>query len=326
MGKQNTFKCKINRLCMDNYSQLVDRISLAAKLPREDIERKVEAKRAKLSGLVSKEGAAQIVAAELGINFDKERMKISELVQGMKKANVIGKILEVISIRSYNKNGREGKVANLMLADESNNIKTVFWDTNHIALLEQNKIKAGDVIEVSNAQVRNGELHLSSFSDIRLSKETIGNVVEKKQFMLTKIDKMQSGQSVRVRAVVVQVFEPRLFEVCPECGKRVIEEECKIHGKIVPKKRALLNVVLDDGTDSIRSVLFGDNIYQLGLSEEEVFNIEKFMEKKNSILGEEKFFIGNVKTNSLYNTMEFNVEKVEEVNVSELMTELEKKG
>ncbi|MEI6849781.1 MAG: hypothetical protein WCK29_01965 [archaeon] len=311
---------------MDNYSQLVDRISLAAKLPREDIERKVEAKRAKLSGLVSKEGAAQIVAAELGINFDKERMKISELVQGMKKANVIGKILEVISIRSYNKNGREGKVANLMLADESNNIKTVFWDTNHIALLEQNKIKAGDVIEVSNAQVRNGELHLSSFSDIRLSKETIGNVVEKKQFMLTKIDKMQSGQSVRVRAVVVQVFEPRLFEVCPECGKRVIEEECKIHGKIVPKKRALLNVVLDDGTDSIRSVLFGDNIYQLGLSEEEVFNIEKFMEKKNSILGEEKFFIGNVKTNSLYNTMEFNVEKVEEVNVSELMTELEKKG
>ena len=71
---------------MDNYSQLVERISLAAKLPKEDIERKVEAKRAKLSGLVSKEGAAQIVAAELGINFDKEKMKISELVQGMKKA------------------------------------------------------------------------------------------------------------------------------------------------------------------------------------------------------------------------------------------------
>ena len=107
MGNQNTFKCMINLLFMDNYSQLVERISLAAKLPKEDIERKVEAKRAKLSGLVSKEGAAQIVAAELGINFDKERMKITELVQGMKKANVIGKILEVLSIRSYNKNGRD---------------------------------------------------------------------------------------------------------------------------------------------------------------------------------------------------------------------------
>ena len=310
---------------MDNYSQLVDRISLAAKLPKEDIERKVEAKRAKLSGLVSKEGAAQIVAAELGVNFDKERMKISELVQGMKKANVMGKILEVLSIRSYNKNGREGKVANLIIADESNNVKTVLWDTNHIALFEQNKIKAGDVIEISNAQVRNGELHLSSFSDIKLSKETIGNVVEKKQFILTKLDKIQPGQSIKVRAVIVQVFEPRHFEVCPECGKKIIEEECKIHGKIIPKKRALMNVVLDDGTDSLRSVLFGENIYQLGLNEEEVFNIEKFMEKKNSILGEEKLFIGNVKTNSLYNTLEFNVEKVEEINVNELMAELEKK-
>ena len=43
---------------------------------------------------VKKEGAAQIVAAELGINFDKERLKISELVQGMKRANVLGKVVE----------------------------------------------------------------------------------------------------------------------------------------------------------------------------------------------------------------------------------------
>ena len=68
---------------MDNYQLLVERISKASGLPIEEIERKIEAKRAKLSGLVSKEGACQIIAAELGINFDKERMKISELVQGM---------------------------------------------------------------------------------------------------------------------------------------------------------------------------------------------------------------------------------------------------
>jgi len=92
---------------MDNYSQLIERISISAKLSKEDIERKIEAKRAKLSGLVSKEGAAQIVAAELGINFDKERMKISELVQGMKRANFVGKVINISPIRSFNKNGRE---------------------------------------------------------------------------------------------------------------------------------------------------------------------------------------------------------------------------
>ena len=162
---------------MDNYTRLVERITQASNLTKEEIDRKVEAKRAKLSGLVSKEGAAQIVAAELGINFDKERMKISELVQGMKKANIIGKVITISPVRSFNKNGRDGKVANLLVADSSGNAKAVFWDTNHISLIEQGKIKKDDVIEISNAQVRNGELHLSSFSDVKLSKETLGEVI-----------------------------------------------------------------------------------------------------------------------------------------------------
>src|SRR3990167_6750409 len=99
---------------MDNYTQLVEKISSLAKVTSDEIERKVEAKRAKLSGLVSKEGAAQIVAAELGINFEKERMKISELVLGMRKANILGKIIEIFPVREFNKNGREGKVASFV--------------------------------------------------------------------------------------------------------------------------------------------------------------------------------------------------------------------
>ena len=125
---------------MDNYQQLVERISALSKVPKEEIERKVEAKRAKLSGLVSKEGAAQIVAAEMGVNFEKEKLKISELAQGMKKANVVGKVVEVFPIRTYNKNGKEGKVGKLLLADDSANAQVVFWYTNHIALLERGEI------------------------------------------------------------------------------------------------------------------------------------------------------------------------------------------
>ena len=65
---------------MDNYEKLVERIAKSASLSIEEIERKIEAKKAKLSGLISKEGAAQIVAAELGVNFDQEKLKLSELV------------------------------------------------------------------------------------------------------------------------------------------------------------------------------------------------------------------------------------------------------
>src|SRR3989344_9157771 len=244
---------------MNNYGQLVDRIAESAKLAKDEIERRVEAKRAKLSGLVSKEGAAQIVAAELGIHFDKERMKISQLVQGMKKANILGKIIDISPVRSYSKNGRDGKVVNLLVADDSSNVKVVLWDTNHISLVENGKMNKGDVTEISNAQERNGELHLSSFSDIKISKEKIENAVEEKIYPEKKLSEVVAGQFLKSRGVVVQIFEPRYFEVCPECGKRVLEGECKIHGSVQGKKRALLNVVLDDGSETIRSVLFGES-------------------------------------------------------------------
>src|SRR3990167_6866022 len=101
---------------MDNYSQLIERISRSSNIAVDEIERKVEAKKAKLSGLISKEGAAQIVAAELGINFDRERMKISELVNGMKRANILGKVIQISPVREFTKNGRSGKVVNMLVA------------------------------------------------------------------------------------------------------------------------------------------------------------------------------------------------------------------
>jgi len=310
---------------MENYDKLVERISKSSKLSIEEIERKVEAKKAKLSGLISKEGAAQIVAAEMGINLDMERLKLSEIFQGMKRANVVGKIIEILSIREYNKNGRAGKVANLRIADDSGNARVVLWDTNHISLIEQGKIKKDDVVELANANVRNGELHLSSFSDIKLSSEQMNVVISEKVFEAEKLKDIKAGQNVKIRAIIVQAFEPRYFEVCPECKKRALDGECKIHGKVSPLKRALLNIVLDDGSSTIRSVLFGENINTLGFTDEEIFSLEKFAEKKSYLLGEERIFYGNAKNNALYNTIEFTIENSEVVDIDVLVKELEQK-
>jgi len=144
----------------ENYTKLLDRITRSSSIEKEEIERKIEAKRAKLSGLISKEGAAQIVAAELGINFDQEKLKISEIIQDMKRVNVIGKIVRMNAVREYNKNGREGKIGSFLLADETSNIRTVLWDTNHIELIEKGEIKEGSVVEISNGGVRNGDKKL----------------------------------------------------------------------------------------------------------------------------------------------------------------------
>ena len=309
---------------MTNYPQLIERISNSVKLPKEEIERKVEAKRAKLSGLISKEGAAQIVAAELGINFEEEKLKISELVQGMKRANVIGKIIQFYPIREFNKNNRSGKVASFLIADESANTRVVLWDTNHIELIEKGKIKENDVIEIANGSIRNGEIHLSSFSELKKTKEKIHNPILTKSFHNKKLKDIRPGETITTRATIVQTFEPRYFEVNPETGKKFTEED-KNNG-LKPKKRALLNIVIDDGSETIRSVIFGEKINFLGLIDEQIFSLEEFNKIKNSLLGEEKIFSGQVRSNQLYNNIEFTIEEIQPINPQELIKELEAKS
>ena len=313
---------------IQDYSRLVERIAKASGKEVEEINRLVEAKRAKLSGLISREGAAQIIASELNISFEKEKLKICELLGGMKKVNTIGKITKIFPVREYKKETRSGKVANIFLADDTGSLKTVFWDTNHISLIENGDIKEGDVIEVSNGMMRDSELHLTSFSDVKKSSEVLENVKNAGEFYERKIGEYKVGENVKTRAVIVQLFEPRFFEVCPECKSKVTSDGegglCEKHGRVAPVKKALLSVVVDDGSGNIRSVLFSEGIEKLGLTMEDL-DPANFPNKKMSILGREGIFSGNIRQNKLFNNLEFFVNGFEDINIDSLIEQLEKK-
>ena len=311
---------------MDNYDRIVEKISKLSGTDKGEIERKIEAKRAKLSGLISKEGAAQVVAAELGISFDNEKLKIEELLPGMRKVNVVGKVIKIFPARTFKtKTGDNGKVANLFLADETSNVKVVLWDTNAISLLETGKIGEGTTIEISNGSMRDNEIHLGSFSEIKPTDQILGEVKTGKTFREKPISELKNMDSAKLRAFIVQSFDPRFFYVCPSCKKKVSPEGdgyvCAEHGRVAAEKRALLNIVLDDGSETIKSVAFHDNLPELGF-----INLDDFTEiakQKENLLGKEMIFHGSVRSNKLFNTPEFIVEKVEEINPDILIQELE---
>ena len=157
----------------ENYERTIEFISQNSGVPLEEIQRKIEAKQAKLSGLISKEGAAQVVAAELGINFDRQVIKIAHILPNMKKINLVGKIINMFPIREYSKNGRSGRIGSFILADDTSNIRIVLWDENHIDLIDKGEISENGTVEISNANVRNGEIHLSGFSEIKNSNHVL---------------------------------------------------------------------------------------------------------------------------------------------------------
>lgn len=306
-----------------NYLQLIQFISEEAKISLEDVKRKIEAKQAKLSGLITKEGAAQIVASELGISFDRQLVKISCLVSGMRRINCVGKIIELSPIREFDKNGRKGRVVNLILADDTSNIQTVLWDENHIDLIFKKEIVEGDIIEINNATVRNSEIHLSSFSEIKLSNKIFEKIVHEKELTKKEIISFDLNERIMARAFIVRIFEPRFFEVCPECKRKLNElKECKEHGKIVPEKRALLNLVIDDGGDSIRTVIFAENLEKI-IPQKKLEDPILFKKWKEEFLGKELLFSGQVRKNNLYGNKELIISKINEIDLDELIEELE---
>ncbi len=318
-------------MAQDNYERIVEKISKRSGLGKDEIEAKIKAKRSKLSGLISKEGAAQVVASELGISFEGENLKIDELLPGMRNVNVVGKVIRISPVRTFKtKNGEESKVVNLWIADDSSNVRSVLWDTNHVSLVEKGEIKEGVVVEINNGAMRDNEIHLGNFSDIKVSDETFkeDELVTEKVFHKKKISDLKKGESASTRAFVVQAFGPRYFSVCPECGKKVESEGqdfvCKTHGKVIPKKKAVMTLVLDDGTDSIRAVMFHESLRGFGIEESEIENQEILSNKKEDLLGKEMIFSGNVRINNFFNNPEIIVEDAREVNVDEVIKELEK--
>lgn len=311
---------------MENYDLLVQKVAETAGLAKEDIERKIEAKKASLSGLISKEGAAQIVAAELNVNFEDQELKINELMAGMKKANVVGKIVNIFPVREFERNGKKNKVANLILADDTGNTRVVLWDTNHIAKIENGELKQGDSVSIRAGSVRDGEIHLSSFSELEKSDKVFDSVKTEKVVSEKEISDLEQGQSVRVRGIIVQMFQPRFFYVCPECGKKATQEGegfvCQEHGKVSAKERAILNFVIDDGTENTRVVLFSDQINKL-IQEEDLKDTEKLTNFREDVLGSEMYISGSVRKNKLFGNIEIIANDIEKADVDKLIEVLE---
>ncbi len=295
---------------MDAYTILSEKIAKYSGLPVSEIDKKVDAKKAKLSGLISREGAAQIIAAELGISFENERSKVNELSAGMRRASVVGKITRIFPVKEYNKNGKSGKVASLMIGDETSNIRVTLWDANHISLIEKNELVEGNVIEIRGASVKNGELSLSSFSDIKMSSEKLDSVKERAVVVAGNFKDAVEGASMSSRAFIVQTFEPRYFESKKREGE----------------KGVLLNIVLDDGTATMRSVLFGENIKKLlNVSQEELFSLDVLNAKRAELVGEERIFSGLFRMNSFSNSLEFSAQGIDNIVVDNLIKEFEAK-
>ena len=326
-----------------SYDQIVSRIKEKTEITDAEIQDKVKKKMEQLSDLISKEGAAHIIAHELNVKlYDNVqpqtlRAKIKELNALMRNVEVLAKVTRIFEIRTFKTEKREGRIASLMLGDETGVTRLVIWDEKVIKEVETGNVKELTTVLLKNGYVRenNGylELHLGSNGSLVINPlgEIVTEVKAKSLVEKKTIETLQEGEFVRIVGTVMHVFEPKFYDACPTCNKKLelVSETsvCQQHGPVNPKVNCIVNIYFDDGTENIRVVCFSEQAEALfGLDKVKLRelrnNPDRFNEIKTAVLGKQLEISGRVNRNQLFNRLEFMANSLRESNPDELAKEM----
>jgi len=301
------------------YEHIIERIKKEANISESEIETKIDQKMKQLSGLISKEGAAHIVANELGIKlFDSftGKLQIKNILVGLRNVETVGKVLQVYELREFTTNERQGKVASLVIGDETGTIRIVMWGDQADNIKNINKemiIKiVGGYVKDNNGSI---ELHLNDRSQVILNPpgESV-NAVKQNAAQRKEISKLtENDNNVEILGTIVQIFDPRFFPIDPETGRKVTENEGTyyLNDKAIenPDYSYVLNLIVDDGTDNMRAVFFRENMEKLlNCNKEKILgyknNPETFEQVKSDLLGTLVKINGRVKKNLFFDRLE----------------------
>ena len=296
-----------------SVDDVIQKIRSETNLSEADIKEQIKAKVKELEGLVSEEGAAFIIAAELGVQVMRDSVsvahKISELKPGDKDIELICVIERIYRIIAYVRAGVAKEVASLQISDETGQMRLVMWDDKARSASE---LKRGQKIKVRGAQVKLNrdnlpELHIGRYSSLNILQDAI-----KLAAKTVTLDKLQAGETISVLADVVNVREPKFYFVCPHCNKKVIPAVegflCPDHKKVMPKENLFCSFTIDDGNAATRAVIFGSAAEEmLGLKVADMKTIEALQLLSTiqaRLLGRTILIEDRVKENKNFSTLE----------------------
>ncbi|MBU0536025.1 MAG: hypothetical protein KKE20_03605 [Nanoarchaeota archaeon] len=301
------------------YEAVREKIKENTGMTEQELDDKIKAKIDKLSGLISKDGAAHIIANELGIKLFEQssgRLKIKNILAGMRNVEIVGKVQQVFEIREFQTETRSGKLGSFVIGDETGTIRVVLWGSQADKLSE---LQTNKVIKIVSAYVKDNrgkkELHLGDQGVLELNPqgEEVGEV---KKITSTRknINELTENMSdVEILGTVVQVYDIKFFDVCPECGKKTLPKEgsaiCSQHGTVQQAYSYVFNMVVDDGTGNIRTAFFRKQVEKiLGKTETEMIEFkdspDKFEQVKHDLLGKQIKIIGRVNKNMMFDRIE----------------------
>ena len=310
------------------YEEILTKIHEKTNISISELEERVEKKLSQLSGLISKEGAAHIIANEVGVRIFEPlsgKLQIKNIVKGMRDVETVGRVVQINDVREFFTAERAGKVASMVLGDETGTVKVVMWGSQ---AEQAPRIKQNDIVKLLGGYVKDNtgktELHLNDRSQLFINPkgENVAEVkIEIKSGTRKAIkDLNENDNEVELLGTLVQMFDIRFFEVCPKCSKRAKPADglyaCAEHGSVMPAYSYVLNAIVDDGTETMRCVFFRNQVDKLlNKSAEQLSSLRvnpaEFEAMKAGVLGQIVKLNGRVNKNTLFSRLEFVVNAVD---------------
>jgi len=224
--------------------------------------------------------------------LEKEMVISTPLVEDIKelqnKNNLVsfkGVISSVDNLKEVNlKSGETVSLLSFVVSDETDGIRVTLW--RDIAEKYSNELEDGKGLFLKNVLIRfsnfskRKEVSFTKTSKLEFIDLNISEVKEiddskpgktKSTFTrdYTKLKKIDSPGFYEIKGVVVkEIKNITVYEACSKCYKKIDNCRCENPGDI--EKRMILNLIVDDGTDTIRTTFIGDQAEELLNEETEV--------------------------------------------------------
>jgi ssDNA-binding replication factor A large subunit len=328
---------------IERTNKVLERLEEKAKLSHDELMEKIKEKQSAFSDMLTVEGAAHLVAKDLEIKLldgKLRKLEMKNIVPGMRSVNAVGKVFKISGIVEFTRNGKPGKVVNLFIGDDTSYVRMPLWN-DQVSLVEDEKLKVGDIVKVMNAMAREGmfgtELSLGKYGRVALYDEEVDVKLPDSEELADRYLSPSARQeriaikdavpgNFEARAFIVQVFRSSfIFNVCPECGGKVTENngkyECSMHGEVKPQPSLVISAVADDGSGSIRVTLFRSTAEQMsGLKAGDIAKMnsgERYEAVSKRILGKEFLLEGRVRKNQQFERTEMIVNSTGQLNISD---------
>lgn len=312
---------------------LIEKVVEESELSEDDLKEKIDEKMDEFEGLVSEEGAVHLVAKEHGIELAEEAsedLKIENIVPDMRKVVVKGRVLNVSDMNTFERDDDEedGRVQNILLGDDTGTIRVTLWD-DQTEIAEN--VDEGDVIEMAgcytveddrgNAELRLGDSATVKMADDQEQFEDIESEASTTEVAVSEIN--TEGSSYRTKGMIMQVYTSNPFyRVDPDTGDTVREDD---DGNYVtddgeeieePEGRLAVSAVIDDGTENIRCVFFGEQAREMLDVDEETekdMDVEAVEDAAEKVRGKEVEVEGRTRYNDYFGRIELLVNEMNEI-------------